>query len=214
MSETTSFDLNAFIKESKETLLSPNTYFPAMKTSGGMAEPVMKALIYGVIAGIIAFLWGVLGLGGSLGVFGAGIGAMALVWTIVGALIGLFIGAVIVLIISAICKGSTDFEANLRVVAAAMVLMPINALLGFTMGINSVFGAIVALGVNLYGLYLLYHGLTGSLKANEGTSKIVMYVLAGLLVLFTIVGMSTRNKMNNYMDMSQDELKEMLKDTD
>ncbi len=65
---------------------------------------------------------------------------MALVWTIVGALIGLFIGAVIMLIISAICKGSTDFEANLRVVAAVMVLMPINALLGFTMGINSVFG--------------------------------------------------------------------------
>lgn len=95
-----------------------------------------------------------------------------------------------------------------------MVLMPINALLGFTMGINSVFGAIVTLGVNLYGLYLLYHGLTGSLKANAATSKIVMYVLAGLLVLFTIAGMSTRNKMNKYMDMSQEELKEMLKDTD
>ena len=205
MSETTSFDLNAFIKESRETLLSPNTYFPAMRTSGGMAEPVMKALIYGVIAGIIAFLWGVLGLGGSLGVFGAGIGAMALVWTIAGALIGLFIGAVI---------GNTDFEANLRVVAAVMVLMPVNALLGFTMGINSVFGAIVSLAVNLYGLYLLYHGLTGSLKANPGTSKIVMYVLAALLVIFTIAGMSTRNKMNKYMDMSQDELKEMLKDTD
>ena len=41
-----------------------------------------------------------------------------------------------------------------------------------------------------------------------------MYVLAGLLVLFTIAGMSTRNKMNKYMDMSQEELKEMLKDTD
>ena len=185
-----------------------------MRTSGGMAEPVMKALIYGVIAGIIAFLWGVLGLGGSLGVFGAGIGAMALVWTIAGALIGLFIGAVIMLIISSICKGNTDFEANLRVVAAVMVLMPVNALLGFTMGINSVFGAIVSLAVNLYGLYLLYHGLTGSLKANPGTSKIVMYVLAALLVIFTIAGMSTRNKMNKYMDMSQDELKEMLKDTD
>ena len=64
MSESTSFDLNAFIKESKETLLNPKAYFSTMKTSGGMAEPVIKALIYGVVAGIIVFLWGILGLGG------------------------------------------------------------------------------------------------------------------------------------------------------
>jgi hypothetical protein len=148
MSESTSFDFNAFIKESKETLLNPKAYFSTMKTSGGMAEPVIKALIYGVLAGIIAFLWGIIGLGGRIGVFGAGIGVMVLVWVILGAIIGLFIGAVIVLIISSICKGNTDFEANLRVVASLMVIMPISALLGFTMGINSIFGAIVTMCVN------------------------------------------------------------------
>jgi hypothetical protein len=214
MSETTSFDFNAFIKESKETLLNPKAYFSTMKTSGGMAEPVIKALIYGVLAGVIAFLWGIIGLGGRLGVFGAGIGAMVLVWVILGAIIGLFIGAVIVLIISSICKGNTDFEANLRVVASVMVLMPISALLGFTMGINSVFGAIVTMCVNLYALYLLYHGLTEALKANPATTKIVMYVLATLLVIFTIAGLGTRNRVNKYMnDINQSDLKEILKDT-
>jgi hypothetical protein len=214
MSETTSFDFNAFIKESKETLLNPKAYFSTMKTSGGMAEPVIKALIYGVLAGVIAFLWGIIGLGGRLGVFGAGIGAMVLVWVILGAIIGLFIGAVIVLIISSICKGNTDFEANLRVVASVMVLMPISALLGFTMGINSVFGAIVTMCVNLYALYLLYHGLTEALKANPATTKIVMYVLAALLVIFTIAGLGTRNRANKYMnDINQSDLKEILKDT-
>jgi hypothetical protein len=214
MSETTSFDFNAFIKESKETLLNPKAYFSTMKTSGGMAEPVIKALIYGVLAGVIAFLWGIIGLGGRLGVFGAGIGAMVLVWVILGAIIGLFIGAVIVLIISSICKGNTDFEANLRVVASVMVLMPISALLGFTMGINSVFGAIVTMCVNLYALYLLYHGLTEALKANPATTKIVMYVLAALLVIFTIAGLGTRNRVNKYMnDINQSDLKEILKDT-
>jgi hypothetical protein len=213
MSETTSFDFNAFIKESKETLLNPKAYFSTMKTSGGMAEPVIKALIYGVLAGVIAFLWGIIGLGGRLGVFGAGIGAMVLVWVILGAIIGLFIGAVIVLIISSICKGNTDFEANLRVVASVMVIMPISALLGFTMGINSVFGAIVTMCVNLYALYLLYHGLTEALKANPATTKIVMYVLAALLVIFTIAGLGTRNRANKYMnDISQGDLKEILKD--
>jgi len=207
MSESSSFDFNAFIQESKETLLNPKSYFPSMKLTGGMAEPLIKAVIYGAIAGILAFLWGVIGLGGVAGIFGAGIGAMALVWTVVGALIGLFIGAVILLIISSICKGNTDFEANMRVVAAVMVVMPINALLGFTMGINTVFGAIISLGVNLYALYLLYHGLTGALKANQGTAKIVMYVLAALLLIFTLAGLGARNRMSKIInDINMEQL--------
>jgi hypothetical protein len=206
MSESSSFDFNAFIQESKETLLNPKTYFPTMKLSGGMAEPLIKAVIYGVIAGILGFLWGALGLGGALGIFGAGIGVMVFVWSIVGALIGLFIGAVILLIISSICKGNSDFEANMRVVAAVMVVMPINALLGFTGGINSVFGAIISLGVNLYALYLLYNGLTGALKANQGTAKIVMYVLAALLLISTIAGLGAKNRMNRIMnDINMDQ---------
>ena len=207
MSESSSFDFNAFIQESKETLLNPKSYFPSMKLTGGMAEPLIKAVIYGAIAGILAFLWGVIGLGGVAGIFGAGIGSMALVWTVVGALIGLFIGAVILLIISSICKGNTDFEANMRVVAAVMVVMPINALLGFTMGINTVFGAIISLGVNLYALYLLYYGLTGALKANQGTAKIVMYVLAALLLIFTLAGLGARNRMSKIMnDINMEQL--------
>jgi hypothetical protein len=214
MSESTSFDLNAFIKESKETLLNPKSYFSAMPTTGGMAEPVIKALIYGVIAGIIVFLWGIIGLGGQTGVFGAGIGAMGLIYTVIAAVIGLFIGAVIVLIISAICKGNTDFEACLRVVSSVMVIFPISALLGFVTGISPVLGAIVALCVNLYALYLLYFGLTESLKSNPGTTQIFMYVLAVLLVIFMIAGLSARKKLNRYMDeMSQVTQKELMKDT-
>ncbi len=211
MSETSTFDFNAFFKESKETLLSPKTYFPTMKVAGGWVEPLIKVVIYGAVAGVIAFLWSVLGLSGiKAGVFGGAIGAMALVWSIVGAVIGLFIGAIILLIISAICKGSTDFEANGRVVAASMVIMPVNALLGFAAGINSWFGMIISLLVSLYALYILYHGLVGSLKAKPETAKIVMYVLAALLVLFMLLGMSAKNKMSKYMD--NEDVKEMLKD--
>ncbi len=210
---TTSFDFNAFIKESKETLLNPKAYFSTMKTSGGMAEPIIKALIYGVVAGVLGFLWGILGLSFRAGIFGGAIGAMVLVWTIVAAVIGLFIGAVILLIISSICKGNSDFEANMRVVAAVMVIMPVSALLGFTLGINSVLGMIITLGVNLYGLYLLYHGLTGALKANPATTRIVMYVLAALLALFTIIGMGTRSRVNRIMNnYNQSELQEMMID--
>ena len=211
MSETSTFDFNAFIKESKETLVNPKAYFATMRTSGGWTEPLIKAVIYGTVAGLIAFLWSVLGIGGiKAGMFGGAIGVMALVWSIVGAVIGLFLGAVILLIISSICKGNSDFEANARVVAASMVIMPLSALLGFTAGINSWFGMIISLCVSLYALYLLYHGLVEALKAKPETAKIVMYVLAALMVLFMLLGMKARNKMEKYMD--NDDVKEMLKD--
>jgi hypothetical protein len=215
MSESTSsFDFNAFIKDSKETLLNPKSYFSTMRTSGGMAEPLIKAVIYGALAGIIAFLWGLLGLGAlGAGFLGGAIGIMALIWYIIGAIIGLFIGAVILLIISSICKGNSDFEANVRVTASVMVIMPISAILGFTMGINSILGSVVMLGVNLFALWLLYNGLVEALKAKPETSKIVMYVLAALFVLLMISGITAKNRLNKYMgDYKDKDLKEMLKD--
>jgi hypothetical protein len=205
MSES-SFDINAFIKESKDVLVNPKSYFSTMKTTGGLGEPVIKALIYGAIAGIISFIWSLLHLGG--GMFGGGVGIMILIWTIIGAVIGLFIGAVVTLIISSICKGSTDFEANARVTAAVMVIMPISALLGFITGFSPIAGSIVGLAVNVFALYLFYHGLVEALKANPATTKIVMYVLIGIFVLFMLIGFGARRSVRN-MDS---DLKELMED--
>ena len=182
------FDFNVFIKESKDVLINPKAYFSTMKTSGGMAEPLIKAVIYGVISGVIGLLWSLLNISGlSGGMFGSALGIMALIGPIIGAIIGLFIGAVILLILSSICKGNTDFEANVRVTAAVMVVMPISAFFGFASGINLYLGIIIGLAINLYSLWLLYNGLVEALKANEGTAKILGYVLAALFVIFIIV---------------------------
>lgn len=208
------FDFNAFIKESKDVLVSPKSYFSTMKTAGGMAEPLIKAVIYGAVAGLIAFIWSLLKVGGAtVGILGGAVGVMMFIWYILGAIIGLFIGAVIVLVVSAICKGSTDFEANTRVTASMMVVMPISALLGFISGLNLTAGAIVGLAVNLFVLYLLYNGLVGALKAKPETSKVVMYVLIALLVLFFLLGLSAKRKASKFMDeFNNQDLKELLKD--
>jgi hypothetical protein len=209
------FDFNAFIKESKDVLVSPKSYFSTMKTTGGIAEPLIKAVIYGVVAGLIAFIWSLLKIGSStMGLLGGAVGVMLFVWYIIGAIIGLFIGAVIILVISAICKGSTDFEANTRVTAALMVIMPISALLGFVSGLNLTAGAIVGLAVNLFALYLLYHGLVEALKAKPETTKVVMYVLVALLVLFFLLGLGARKRASKFMDeFNNKDLKELLEDT-
>lgn len=211
---TGSFDFNAFINESKETLLNPKAYFAALKTTGGMAEPLIKAVIYGAVAGVFAFLWSVLKIGAVTGgMFGGAVGVMVFVWYIIAAVIGLFIGAVIVLVISAICKGSTDFESNVRVTASLMVLMPISALLGFAGGINLYLGAVVTLCVNIFSLWLLYNALNETLKAKQETTKIVSYVLIALFVLAMFMKIATLRKANQFMEgFKNSDFQEMMKD--
>jgi hypothetical protein len=212
----TTFDFNAFIKESKDVLVNPKSYFSTMKTTGGIAEPLIKALIYGAVAGIIALIWSFLKLGGggaTLGLFGGAVGIGLLIFYIIGAVIGLFIAAVVILIISAICKGSTDFEANTRVSAAIMVVMPISALLGFVSGLNLTAGAIIGLAVNIFAMYLLYHGLVQALKAKPETTRIVIIVLVAILVLFMLAGMGAKRRATKFMnEFNNKDLKELIED--
>ena len=203
------FDLNAFIQESKEVLVNPKSYFSTMKTSGGLTEPIIKAVIYGAVAGAISFIWSLLHFTiGSGGLFGGVMGIGLFFTYTIGAVIGLVIGAIILLVSSSICKGSTDFETNVRVVAAVMVLMPINALLGFTIHINLYLGSIISIGVSIFYLWLLYNALIESLKSKPETTKILMYVLAALIVIFSLVALRRTSQLMNEFNGSN--LREMM----
>ena len=208
------FDFNVFIKESKDVLVNPKSYFSTMKTSGGMAEPLIKAVLYGAISGIISFIWSLLKIGAVTGgLFGSAFGIMVFVWAIIGSIIGLFIGGVIILVLSAICKGSTDFEANVRVTASLMVVMPISSLFGFASGINLYLGVIIGLAINIFALWLLYNALIEALKSNPGTTKIVSYILVALFVLFMLIGLGAKRAANNFMkDFDNSDVKELLEE--
>jgi hypothetical protein len=194
------FDFNAFIKDSMDSIMNPKEYFSSMRTEGGLGEPIIKALIYGAIAGIIGFIWSLLKIGGmgGFGLFGGGVGIMIFIGSLIGAIIGVFIGAVVVLIISAICGGKTDFEPNLRVAASLMVLMPISTFFGFTGSIHYYLSAIVGLAINLYGIWMLYHAVTQTLAGKEATAKILSYVFVGLIVLFLFIGFASRKAVSRF----------------
>jgi len=207
------FDFNLFLQESKETLLNPKSYFSTMKTAGGIAEPLIKAVVYGTLTGIIYLLWGLLKIGAVGGGFiGSAVGFMAFIWAILAAVIGLFIGGVILLIISSICKGNTDFEANLRVTASLMVVMPVSAFFGFATGINLYLGLVVSLLIYAYMMWLLYNALVEALKCNAATTKIVCYVLIGIIVLFSFIGISTANRAAKFLNNYNKDAQELLKD--
>jgi hypothetical protein len=193
------FDFNVFIKDSKESIMNPKEYFSAMRTEGGLGEPIIKAVIYGLIAGVIGFIWSLLNIGAvGGGLFGGAVGIMILIGSVIGAIIGVFIGGVVVLIISAICGGKTDFEPNMRIAASLMVLMPISTFFGFAGSIHYILGILVGFAINLYGLWMLYHALTQTLGGKEATAKILGYVLAALLVLFLLIGFATRRAVSKF----------------
>ena len=202
-----SIDLNKILKDSRDTLLNPKEYFKSMPLSGGLAEPVIKAVIYGTVAGLIGLLWSVLGwsaIGG--GFLGSAVGIMALIWSVVGAVIGVFIGGAIMLAISAICGGNQDFEANLRVAASLMAIYPVSALLAVLYGINYTLGGVIGLAVNLYALYLLYEAVISALKGKESSAKIVLIVLALIVMLSYFAGRRATKSIKDYSDMFQEEM--------
>ncbi|PKL40045.1 MAG: hypothetical protein CVV44_07460 [Spirochaetae bacterium HGW-Spirochaetae-1] len=211
------FSFQKFIDDSKNTLLKPKEYFASMEKEGGFGEPIIKAVLYGAVAGLLGLLWSVIGLsavGGAMGgMFGGGVGIMVLVGALIFSVIGLFIGAVIILIISAICGGTTDFEANTRVSASLMVMYPISAVLGFAGGIHLYLGSIVSLLVSLYGLFLLYNALIGVLGGKEGTAKIISIILAVIPVLMLISALmcasAVKQSSDIWMKQSEDVMKQM-----
>jgi hypothetical protein len=207
------FSLSKVFEDSKKVLLSPKEYFSSMSLEGGIGEPILKALVYGIVAGIFSLLWSLLNISGFTGgLFGGAVGVMAFLGSVIWAIIGVFIGAVIVLIISAIAKGSNDFEANMRVAASVMVIFPINAFLGFTAAIGGTFASLITLLVNLYALYILYFGVIHALKAEMSPSKVIHYVLAGLLVLIFIIGLATRSAVNKYTGINSKKAEKLMKE--
>jgi len=82
------------------------------------------------------------------------------------------------------------------------------------MGINTYFGIFINLAVNVFALWLIFNGLVESLKAKQETARIVMYILIALLVLFTLIGLGTKNRVNRYLDGYNKEFKELMREAE
>lgn len=183
------FNFKKFIEDSKATLFNSNDYFSKMPLSGGLTEPIIKALLYGAIIGVFAFVWMQLGIKNLPDeiLSGGGTGVMVLADKIVTSLIGLFIGSAIVLVFSMVLSGNKDFEACVRVVASLMIISVVSSAFSFLSGVNYYLSLIVSIAISLWGLYLLYNALVYALKANKKGSRKLVIILAVLLFLAIIL---------------------------
>ena len=131
----------AFFETLKLVLLNPTTAFSAMKTEGGLSEPLIYAVIGGSVGFIVNFLFSLLmssfGFMGNrdafAGILNVGIGVVALVIFIpVLISLGFFIGSAILHLCLTLVGGARrPFETTFRVVcfgagsASPLMILPI-----------------------------------------------------------------------------------------
>jgi hypothetical protein len=172
---------NAFIETLAMVLTKPDLAFRTMKTEGGLAEPLIYALIGGCVGGIVSLLLS-LGLQ-SMGLFagqrdtfaalaGIGVGSIALIILVpVFIVIGLFIGAAIIHLCLMIVGGANkSFETTFRVLA-------------FSQGSTGPLQIIPVCGGLIAGVWALVVNCIGLARAHETTTgRAVLAVLLPLIV--------------------------------
>ena len=172
---------NAFIETLAMVLTKPDLAFRTMKTEGGLAEPLIYALIGGCLGGIVSLLFS-LGLQ-SMGLFtgqrdafavmaGVGIGSIAFIVLIpIFIVVGLFIGAAIVHLCLMIVGGANkSFEVTFRVLA-------------FSQGSTGPLQMIPVCGGLIAGVWALVVNCIGLARAHEtSTGRAVLAVLLPLVV--------------------------------
>jgi len=160
--------VNAFIDTLQMVLTKPDVAFSVMKTEGGLADPILYALIGGCLGGVVSFIFS-FGLQ-SFGLFGdrhstlalmAGMGAGSFVFLIllpIMLVIFLFIAAAIVHVCLMIAGGANkSFETTLRVI-------------GFAQGATGPLQMIPLCGAFIAGIWALVLYCIGLARAHETTT--------------------------------------------
>jgi hypothetical protein len=181
------FDPKAIADAFVRVLTRPAEFWASVRDQKGFGPPLVFAVVMGLVAGLMGAILAVTGLGGVLGGFGGPIGGVigvaGIITTPIIYAIGCFIGGGIVYLIALVAGGKADYEQSLRIAGYANAVGPITMAVAF----------VPFLGIvpSLYGLYLVALGVIAIEVADRRKTFIAAGVLAGILVVFQVVGFFT-----------------------
>lgn len=170
----------AFLTTLKEVLFSPTQFYRRMPTSQGLTNPLIFALILGVLGGVLGLAWQQV-FGFRVGQF-SGIPTSHLVWiTIVLppiVLVILFLGSAIVhLCIMVVGGNRRGFEATFRVIAYSWSTQ-IFALIPFLGGVIT----------TIYALIIEIIGLRESHRIGTGRAAVALFLPFIAVVVIVVIG--------------------------
>lgn len=193
-------EMEKFFSTVSETMMqvitNPVGFYQSMGRSGGFVEPLIFAVVMGVIGGILQAILSIFGIG-SGGTFMLALAAIILV-PIMTAIFG-FVGAAILFVIWRILGSQESYETAYRCGAYATAVTPITTLFS----IVPYFGP--ALGV----VWMCYLMIVASVQVHGIKQKkafIVFGIIGGLLILTSISSQFAAQKVEKQMDEFQSDM--------
>jgi hypothetical protein len=177
----------------------PAEFFQGMSKTGGFLDPLVFAVIMGLIAGIIQAILGFIGLG-TAGGYGGGMmsGFGVIILMPIAAAIGSFIGAAILFVIWKLMGSEENYETAYRCGAYLMVVAPIAAVIGIVP---------YAGGLAKIAIYMFYL-VTASIHVHNIPSQKAWMVFGIIGIIFTLIGVYSEYKVRN-MASSMDKWRQM-----
>lgn len=157
-------------------LTSPSAFFREMPKTGGFVEPLIFAVVMGVIGGIIHAVFSLVGFGITVG-FAAGFGAIIIV-PIAVAIFG-FVGAAILFVIWKLMGSQESYETAYRCAAYISALAPINAVVNIIPYAGAAVGVVLA-------TFLLVIASVEVHKIPSQKAWLVFGIIGAVLILMSI----------------------------
>lgn len=193
-------DMERLISTISESMMKvitdPVGFYQSMPRSGGYVEPLVFAVVMGVIGGLIQAVLSIFGIGFT-GTILVALTSILLVPIII-AIFG-FVGAAILFVIWRLLGSREPFETAYRCGAYATAITPVTTVLGIIPYIGPILGVV----------WMTYLMIIASIQVHQvkpKTALIVFGVLGGLLVLSSISSQFAARKMEKQFDKFQSEL--------
>lgn len=180
-------------------ITNPVGFYREMPKTGGFPEPLIFAVILGLISGLLTAILSIFSLGAAAS-FLMGI-AFIIIYPIMIAIFG-FVGAAILFIIWRIIGSKESFETAYRCWAYSMAILPITTLLG----IIPYLGTIIGLA---WGFYLIVVASTEAHKIPQKTAYIVFGVICALMVIMSTCSQYAGRKFQEGMEEFGSQMEDM-----
>lgn len=166
----------------------PAEFFRGMPKAGGFLEPLVFAIVMGLLAGIIQAILGLIGLGPAGG-YGRGMmsGFGMIIFLPIAAAIGSFIGAAILFVLWKLMGSRENYETAYRCGAYLMALVPITAI------ISAVPYAGGLINMAIYAFYVVM----ASIHVHNISSQKAWLVFGIIGVLFALIGVYSEHRVRN-----------------
>lgn len=195
--EIKEYDFAEIPQKALNILTKPVDFFKSMHKSGGFLEPVIFAIIMGIVAGIIQAIINILGLSyvsrGLLDSLGL------IIFIPLAVIIGSFIGAAIMYLIWKLMGSQENYETSYRCVAYLTILAPIAAILG----------VIPYAGIILNALIGLFFIVMASIYVHNIETKKAWLVFGILFALLALIQIRGEYKFRNFSSSADEVRKKM-----